>query len=146
MIVIAKNNKVVEAFYKDQVNMKVLIARYPAYSILESNTIFPPELMSQLARIYDGQVVKKPSVLVFLDKKRVVADGIDEVEIRVEIVDCQPGEIINEIRLKIDEVIVPLELEDNKGSILFSTKIKGLHIISIDSSDVLFMEECVLAI
>lgn len=146
MLVLVKNNVILEVYDDDSVNLKTLEVMHPNCNIIRPSIDFPSEHAKKLIRMYKDEIVGKVSVKITADKNKIVADGIDEAKIGVEIASCQPGEIINEIELKIDEVVVPLELEDNKGSILFSTKIKGLHIISIDSSDVLFMEECVLAI
>lgn len=114
--------------------------------VLEANFSLPMGMLKQVARVYHGEIVPKLVIEITLDKKVLRADGKDEVLLAVELIDRQPDEMISCITLDIEGAKLPVEIKDDKGSIIFSTTKKGVFIIKADMENVICLKRAVTAV
>lgn len=108
--------------------------------ILEAPFELPIGVLRDVARVYKGQIVPKMVVEITLNKKIVRADGEDEIMVSVELLDRQPDEIISSVTLDIEGAKIPVQIENDKGSMVFSTTKKGVFTITADMENVICLK------
>jgi len=108
--------------------------------ILEAPFELPIGTLRDVARIYKGQIVPKMVVEITLNKKIVRADGEDEITVSVELLDRQPDEIISSVTLDIEGAKIPVQIENDKGGMVFSTTKKGVFTITADMENVICLK------
>ena len=108
--------------------------------ILEAPFELPIGTLRDVARIYKGQIVPKMVVEITLNKKIVRADGEDEITVSVELLDRQPDEIISSVTLDIEGAKIPVQIENDKGGMVFSTTKKGIFTITADMENVICLK------
>lgn len=143
MYVVAKDNKIIDAFFKSTTTKEALEEMFPGHEILKSDFGFPKEAMVSNARICDGKVALKVSAIITLSKNKVKADGKDEVRAFVQLNNLLPTDNIEEVLLSIDEALLPVPIIDGYGYVDFSTEIKGFHILKMATPDIVCLGKAV---
>ena len=95
--------------------------------ICDIETDFNPDLFI----VKDDQIVRKPVLQISLSKCSIAADGMDEAEIYVSVKDCY--EKLDSVLLSIANQEFIVSLNDNNGSITFSSTAPGKYIIECQS-------------
>jgi hypothetical protein len=140
MYVVVKDNKIIDAFDHFSYDKARIQASYPGCEVLETDLYYGESVLLSLARLYNKQVVLKPTVRFQLDKSFIKADGDEEIRLAVQLVCCQPGEFFESIKLDIDGASVTVALNENQGQVILSTKVRGLHRIKVADDRFVWME------
>jgi hypothetical protein len=111
--------------------------------ILETNISVPVGMLSQVVRVYNDKLVPKLVIEILPNKRIIQADGVDEIELTVELLDRQPDEIVDSVILDIEGAKIPVKINNDKGSVKFSTTNKGVFIIKADREDVICLKRMI---
>jgi len=146
MYVVVQDNKIIKAFDGNTHTLSEIESQYPGLEIKKSSLVVPPDEAPTLLRLFKKRVVSKVSAVIDIDKNEVFADGNSEVLVTVTLFGLQPEERIKTVVVDIDgaEIITDID-QNNKGQLIFATKIKGLHIITVEDDNVHCCPKAVIA-
>jgi hypothetical protein len=141
---INQEDKIIDVFESDNIAC-IQQAQKSGMRILGSDFMVIPDEAKKLLRVFNNKVVPKVSAVISINKTNVMADGTDEVIVSIALFDVQPQEKIDEIIVDIDGAEMPVDIDsNNKGVLIFSTKVKGLHIITIENDNIHCCPEVVI--
>jgi hypothetical protein len=129
MYVVIRNNEITASYSENERTYESLTRDYPDCEIQQIDFYFTPNTAKALLRVYEGTVVTKPTVLITSDRQRFLPDQIDEIEIKIQILELQPNEAVNELELSVADAKITIPIIDNKGILSFATDKEAVLLI-----------------
>lgn len=136
MYIATDKNEIIEAFLIAETNPVRIKQKYPNAKVLRSDFAVLPTEAKSLLRVFNNRIVPKISATMSLNKEEIIADGEDEITIDIELQNVQPDETIEHVTVDVDGAKMLVKINNGTGRLIFSTRAKGLHIITIEDEKI----------
>lgn len=111
----------------------------PPPGFLVSEVAIPPLFASSvkdLLRVVDGQVLPKCTVGLYPERQHLVADGVNQVVVRLWVHHRQAVDSFRSVPLWVDGQVVEVPLDErDEGLFVFTTTQPGEHVLEVKGND-----------